>query len=98
MFHGLGGHMNNCAHVAKNLTDIGCIVVGFDHRGKFIFTFLGFGNSEGLRGYLENIQLHMEDSNKFIDMVLGIYEPRLSLPIFLSGLSMGGMTSFKYIY
>jgi acylglycerol lipase len=87
MFHGLGSHMNQCAHVAKNLTDIGCIVVGFDHRG--------FGNSEGLSMYLENIQLHMEDSNKFIDMVMDLYKPNFSLPIFLSGLSMGGMTSFK---
>ncbi len=38
MFHGLGAHINHGAHIARDLTKIGCIVVGFDHRGK-IYNF-----------------------------------------------------------
>jgi acylglycerol lipase len=88
--------MNHGGHIAHVLSDAGCIVVGFDHRGRFI-VYEGFGKSEGLRGYLENVELHLLDSNSFIDMVLKHYQERSisNLPIFLIGLSMGGMTSFR---
>lgn len=61
MFHGLCAHVSHGAHVAQKMADAGFLVVGFDHRG--------FGKSEGLRGYLENITTHLSDSRKFIDMV-----------------------------
>jgi acylglycerol lipase len=33
MFHGLNGHLNNCAHVAQAISKINLDVVGFDYRG-----------------------------------------------------------------
>lgn len=62
MFHGLSAHINHGAHIAEKLANSGFLVVGFDHRG--------FGKSEGLRGYIENIDTHLSDSRLFISKVL----------------------------
>jgi acylglycerol lipase len=58
--------MNHGAHIAKELANIGCIVVGFDHRG--------FGKSEGIRGYLESVPIHLHDSKEFVFRILSYYE------------------------
>lgn len=58
MFHGLCAHINHGAHLAAKFAEIGCLVVGFDHRG--------FGKSEGIRGYLESLEIHLNDSSAFI--------------------------------
>jgi acylglycerol lipase len=62
MFHGLCAHLNHGAHIAEQFAKNGFLVVGFDHRG--------FGKSEGIRGYLENLQIHLSDSRQFISKVV----------------------------
>lgn len=59
-------------------------MVGFDHRG--------FGKSEGDPGRIDSLSLHLEDSRLFMDRMCEMYK---DLPKFVTGLSMGGMTSFR---
>jgi len=59
--------------------------MGFDHRG--------YGKSEGLRGYVESLNIHLQDSKQFIDLIEKIYGK--DIPKFVGGLSMGGMTSYR---
>ncbi|KAM3131417.1 hypothetical protein pb186bvf_016489 [Paramecium bursaria] len=98
LFHGLASYMNHGAHIAEAHTHIGIAVVGMDHRGNLenqSIQILGFGKSEGVRGFLESIELHLQDSKLFIHRVLEKFGNPKNIPIFLSGLSMGGMTSFR---
>lgn len=74
IFHGLGSHLNNGAHVAQAASQVGVGVVGFDFRG--------FGKSEGIRGYIESEESHFGDCIKFIDIVEKEYPGK---KIFLTG-------------
>jgi acylglycerol lipase len=51
MFHGLNSHIGHGAHIAHAFQEIGIVTVGFDHRG--------FGNSEGVKGYIDSLDLHL---------------------------------------
>ena len=85
LFHGLNSSVAHGIHIAQSFADSGFIVVGFDHRG--------FGQSEGKKGFLENIELHLEDSRTFANKVTELYGKEFKY--FLAGLSMGGMTSYR---
>jgi acylglycerol lipase len=88
LFHGLCAHTNHGAHYASHLAEIGCTVVGFDYRG--------FGKSEGERGFIETFHHHMEDCRLFFKKMLEYRDKEFpNVPIFLTGLSLGGLTSFK---
>lgn len=50
-FHGMDRHSNSGAHVAKAFSDAGFCVLAFDCRG--------YGKSEGLRGYVESIEVNV---------------------------------------
>lgn len=76
VFHGLNSNIPNSAHIAAAYAENGCIVTGFDNRG--------FGKSEGVRGVIESVQQHLDDSLKFVNIVTEHYKD-LKLPIFLSG-------------
>ena len=84
IFHGLNSHINHGAYNAKILADDGYIVVGYDHRG--------FGKSEGLRGYIDNVKTLYSDAKNFISIIIGLY-PNLSM--FVLGMSLGGLISYK---
>lgn len=83
MFHGLNSHLGHGAHIADFFSHLNIITVGFDHRG--------FGKSEGLPGYIESIDIHLKDSKEFVDKIKNLYP---NLPLYLLGLSMGGLTSY----
>lgn len=53
--------MRHGSHIAKGLADAGYIVLGFDHRG--------FGESEGQRGFIETLDIHLADARLFVDKV-----------------------------
>lgn len=57
--------------------------MGFDHRG--------FGNSEGVSGLVESFEQHMQDSLDFVMKTKRMYP---ELPMFLLGLSMGGLVAY----
>lgn len=82
-FHGLNSHQQLAAHFAKGISEIGVTVVGYDYRG--------FGKSEGRRGYIESVDSHMSDAEQFVEMIMKLYP---NVPLFISGCSLGGMTSF----
>ena len=47
LFHGLNSSVSHGSHIAKALADAGFCVLGFDHRG--------FGQSEGRKGFIDNL-------------------------------------------
>jgi acylglycerol lipase len=83
MFHGLNSHIGHGAHIAEALAEVGIITVGFDHRG--------FGKSEGKSGYVESLESHLYDAKVFVEKIKAVYP---NLPMFATGLSMGGMTTY----
>ncbi|EGR33123.1 hypothetical protein IMG5_061220 [Ichthyophthirius multifiliis] len=84
IFHGLNSHIGQSSHIAEFLSKKGIEVVGYDFRG--------FGKSEGIRGYCESVQQHIEDANKFVSLIENIYSNK---KIFIAGQSWGGSTVYK---
>jgi acylglycerol lipase len=82
-FHGLGTHVNIAGHVAHYFAERSITTVGFDYRG--------FGKSQGNSGYIESLETHLQDSERFVELVKVVYP---DTPIFASGLSLGGMTAY----
>lgn len=85
LFHGLNSSVTHGSHIAKALADAGFCVLGFDHRG--------FGSSEGKKGYLESLEIHLQDCRLFVDKVEEMYGKEIKK--FVGGLSMGGMSSYN---
>lgn len=83
LFHGLTSHMNRGAHLAKYLATKNIITVGYDFRG--------YGKSEGLKGYIENFDYLVSDSEKFMKVTKDIYP---TLPVYGVGLSLGGAVAY----
>ncbi|CAD8142583.1 unnamed protein product [Paramecium octaurelia] len=83
-FHGLNEHLGLYAHIAQALSkDANSVCVGFDFRG--------FGKSEGLRGWLESKEQHIEDCTRFIQLIKQLYP---GVQLFALGQSLGGLTSY----
>lgn len=59
-------------------------MVGFDQRG--------FGKSEGRRGYIQDVKINMDDAEQFVSKMRELYK---NTPIYLLGLSMGGLLAFN---
>ncbi|EAS06200.2 alpha/beta hydrolase family protein (macronuclear) [Tetrahymena thermophila SB210] len=85
LFHGMNSSVTHGSHIAKALADVGFCVVGFDHRG--------YGASEGIRGYLESFEIHLQDCRAFVNKVEEMYGKQIKK--FIGGLSMGGMSSYN---
>ncbi|KAL4512023.1 hypothetical protein ABPG72_005025 [Tetrahymena utriculariae] len=84
-FHGYNSHIGQSAHIAEYFSQHGIEVVGYDYRG--------FGKSEGLRGYVPPLDSHMKDAIQYFQIVS--YQNQGKYPIFISGLSLGELTSFQ---
>ncbi|CAD8131890.1 unnamed protein product [Paramecium pentaurelia] len=83
-FHGLNEHLGLYAHIAQALSkEANSVCVGFDFRG--------FGKSEGLRGWLESKEQHIEDCTRFIQLIKQLYP---GVQLFALGQSLGGLTSY----
>lgn len=65
MFHGLNSYIGHGAHLAEYLSGFGFVTVGFDYRG--------FGRSEGMEGYVDNLKAHLEDCKRFLSIVMPMY-------------------------
>jgi acylglycerol lipase len=83
LFHGLMSHCNRGVNLAKYFATRDITTVGFDYRG--------FGQSDGLRGYIDSSATHLNDCLKFMQQVRQVYPHQ---PIFGVGLSLGGATAY----
>lgn len=83
IFHGLLGYSNDSSHVAKSFYEAGYTVAAFDQEGH--------GKSGGIKGMVHNIMNYLKDSEKYIRKARKWY-PK-GTPVFLLGMSMGGMMS-----
>jgi len=84
--HGLGEHSARYQHVATRFVDAGYDVHSFDLRGH--------GRSEGERTYIETIEEHTSDVDRFIESARSRAD---GSPLFLLGHSMGGAISARYL-
>ncbi|EGR34424.1 monoglyceride lipase, putative [Ichthyophthirius multifiliis] len=83
VFHGMNWHSGLQAHIAEHLSSQNIEVCAFD--------FKGHGKSQGLIGYIHDIQLHIKDAENFVNNIKEMYPEK---PLFLCGFSLGGLTAF----
>lgn len=83
LMHGMTSHTNEGSYVALRLAKAGFEVVGFDQRG--------FGKSEGTRGFMQNFDILLKDTEYFVKIVRETYPDS---KLFLLGLSLGGLASY----
>lgn len=60
-FHGMRQVQDTAAHIAEQFAENGYCVVGYDYRGH--------GRSEGIKGYVEDLQTHLSDAKQFIALI-----------------------------
>jgi alpha-beta hydrolase superfamily lysophospholipase len=83
LIHGLYEHANSNANIAKILSEQGYEVLSFDLRGH--------GKSEGIRGYLENKDVIVEDIRNFIKITENEYPEDKLKNKFVFGYSFGAL-------
>ncbi len=87
LVHGLGTHSRSLhfEYLRDHLTSRSCAVYGFDLRG--------YGRSEGRRAYINRWRDFREDVRLFVDLV---QRDGASAPLFLLGVSLGGLIVVNY--
>ena len=83
--HGLGEHSGRYRHVAAALTAAGFACYGIDHRGH--------GKSDGLRAYLPDVGLAVDDLKQLCDVVNAKHP---TMPALLFGHSMGSLIGLEF--
>eukprot|EP00340_Litonotus_pictus_P004847 CAMPEP_0170532956 /NCGR_PEP_ID=MMETSP0209-20121228/77461_1 /TAXON_ID=665100 ORGANISM="Litonotus pictus, Strain P1" /NCGR_SAMPLE_ID=MMETSP0209 /ASSEMBLY_ACC=CAM_ASM_000301 /LENGTH=273 /DNA_ID=CAMNT_0010829879 /DNA_START=121 /DNA_END=942 /DNA_ORIENTATION=+ len=97
IFHGMAGHSNSLAIIAKRFTEIGCICVAHDYRGH--------GLSEGSVKDIESFEDLISDSNVFINETENYLRKKYLVENneksiefvsnkFICGMSLGGLLCF----
>ena len=81
--HGYRDYIGSFEHDSNVLAGYGYTSMGFDHRG--------FGQSEGKHLLIEDFESLIADSMIYYKMIKEEYP---SIPIYLLGQSMGGLTCF----
>jgi len=79
LVHGIGEHSGRYEHVAKMLTEQGCVVFSFDHRGH--------GHSEGKKGHIPSYAYVSRLLDQFCH---GIKDRFPEMPVLIYGHSLGG--------
>lgn len=85
MYHGFGSYVGKYGHIAKMFVDAGYEVCGVDS--------LGFGRSEGIRGYLKSQEDYQRDCYTFAKLAKQFYKetyPNHKVPVIGWGYSQGG--------
>ena len=83
--HGLAEHQGRYEYVVEKLNSFGYCVYRFDNRGH--------GKSGGERGYLDNFQDFLDDTDKAVEWAK---KDHPELPLFMLGHSMGGYITGGY--
>lgn len=83
--HGLCEHAGRYDYVASRLNDFGYSVYRFDNRGH--------GRSGGERGYIDDYQIFIDDTEKIVSIAK---KENPGIPLFMLGHSMGGFITAFY--
>ena len=83
--HGLAEHLGRYETVTEELNGAGFSVYRFDNQGH--------GRSGGERGYLDDFQSFIDDTDRLVEKAR---QENPSLPIFMLGHSMGGFITTAY--
>jgi alpha-beta hydrolase superfamily lysophospholipase len=83
--HGLCEHLGRYDYVTQKFNEFGYGVYRFDNRGH--------GKSGGERGYIDNFQYFIDDTDQIVKVCI---EENPGLPVFMLGHSMGGYISAAY--
>lgn len=84
--HGYGEHSGRYTHVIAALNDAGYSAYALDHRGH--------GRSEGLRGYVDQMDYVIDDLHAYIAHEVSAING--TLPLFILGHSMGALITLAY--
>ncbi|KRX02516.1 hypothetical protein PPERSA_11856 [Pseudocohnilembus persalinus] len=85
LFHGMNANAINYAHVAVEIAKSDIAVAAFDQRGM--------GKSEGIKGFIEPLPVHINDCKQYIDLIQQKIGNKI--PLFIGGQSFGGATAMK---
>ena len=83
--HGLAEHLGRYDLVTQELNGAGYTVYRFDNQGH--------GRSGGERGYLDDFNLFLDDTDILVEKIRA---EQYGLPIFMLGHSMGGFITAGY--
>ncbi len=83
--HGLAEHLGRYDYVVEKLNSYGYSVYRFDNRGH--------GKSDGEKGYLDDFQAFLDDTDKVVEWAK---QDNPDLPLFMLGHSMGGYITGGY--
>jgi acylglycerol lipase len=84
--HGIHEYMGRYEQLGNYLKDNNILMFGID--------LVGHGRSEGLRGYVDNLEHYATDIINYIDIMKSQYP---SLPMFLMGHSLGGLVAVSIV-
>lgn len=87
VMHGLNEHSGRYDHLARRLNEIGIKVYGMD--------WTGHGGSDGLHGYVQSLDLAVNDLKMYLKKVLA---DNPDLPCFCFGHSTGGGIILKAVF
>mmetsp|Transcript_448 Transcript_448/g.470 ORF Transcript_448/g.470 Transcript_448/m.470 type:complete len:123 (+) Transcript_448:162-530(+) len=85
MFHGLRSNAEYLSYISKFLYENGYTVLAMDQQGH--------GKSEGPRSLISSVNYLIDDSLKYIEKGLELYDR--NLPVFVLGESLGGCISLQ---
>ena len=85
LVHGIGEHSGRYSHVASAMQSSGLAFLAFDH--------IGHGRSEGRRGHVPSLEVHLENVAQILLLANEAYP---GAKIFLYGHSMGGKLALNY--
>jgi len=83
--HGLAEHLGRYEYLVSKLNGFGYSTYRYDHRGH--------GRSDGERGYLEDFNIFLDDTDRIVERVR---TENPGLPVFMLGHSMGGYITAAY--
>jgi alpha-beta hydrolase superfamily lysophospholipase len=84
--HGIHEYMGRYEQLGNYLKDNNILMFGID--------LVGHGRSEGLRGYVDNLEHYATDIINYIDIMKSQYP---SLPMFLMGQASGGLIALSIV-
>jgi acylglycerol lipase len=86
--HGMNAYSGRLAKLVLPFCEAGYVVIGFDHYGH--------GRSDGIHGYFPSVEYLVEDLHFHINSVKKSRPEYANLPIFKTGMSLGGLVCLTH--